>query len=102
MGPRRPTALAPAARPRPRGHPQPGARPEPRLHPHGGLHARDSQPGGFQWLVVDDEQQSVLAFARIGLHPADTVVVVANLTPVVRHGYRLGCPARAPTRPAQR
>jgi 1,4-alpha-glucan branching enzyme len=59
---------------------------------HGGLHARDSQPGGFQWLVVDDDQQSVLAFARFGLTPADTVVVVANLTPVVRHGYRLGLP----------
>ena len=59
---------------------------------HGGLHARDSQAAGFQWLVVDDDQQSVLAFARIGLHPADTVVVVANLTPVVRHGYQLGLP----------
>ena len=59
----------------------------------GGLHARDSEPGGFQWLVVDDEQQSVLAFARFGVKPADTVVVVANLTPVIRHDYRLGLPA---------
>ncbi len=59
---------------------------------HGGLHARDADPGGFEWLVVDDAGQSVLAFARHGQHPRDTVVVVANLTPQVRHGYRVGLP----------
>ena len=64
-----------------------------------GLFARDSEPAGFEWHVVDDAAQSVLAFSRHGLHPQDTVLVVANLTPVVRHGHRIGVPpgAAAPT-----
>jgi 1,4-alpha-glucan branching enzyme len=56
------------------------------------LHARDTDPQSFQWLVVDDADQSVLAFARYGHRLEDTVVVVANFTPLVRHGYRVGLP----------
>ncbi|MGB4059040.1 MAG: 1,4-alpha-glucan branching protein GlgB [Burkholderiaceae bacterium] len=56
------------------------------------LHARDTEPGGFQWLVVDDAEQSVFAFARYGHTAADTLVAIANLTPVVRHGHRVGLP----------
>ena len=56
------------------------------------LHARDTDPYSFQWLVVDDADQSVLAFARYGHALEDTVVVIANLTPLVRHGYRVGLP----------
>ena len=56
------------------------------------LHARDTDPGSFQWLVVDDAAQSVLAFVRYGHTAADTLVVVANFTPVVRHGHRVGLP----------
>jgi 1,4-alpha-glucan branching enzyme len=56
------------------------------------LHVRDTDPHAFQWLVVDDADQSVLAFVRYGLRLEDTTVVVANFTPVVRHGYRVGLP----------
>ncbi|WP_332741954.1 1,4-alpha-glucan branching protein GlgB [Hydrogenophaga sp.] len=56
------------------------------------LHARDTDPYSFQWLVADDADHSVLAFARYGHALEDTVVVVANLTPMVRHGYRVGLP----------
>ena len=56
------------------------------------LHARDTDPHSFQWLVVDDADHSVLAFARYGHRLEDTVVLVANLTPMVRHGYRVGLP----------
>ena len=56
------------------------------------LHARDTDPYSFQWLVVDDADHSVLAFARYGHALEDTVVVIANLTPMVRHGYRVGLP----------
>ncbi|MDZ4162385.1 MAG: 1,4-alpha-glucan branching protein GlgB [Burkholderiales bacterium] len=60
---------------------------------HPALSARDNEPGGFAWHVVDDAAQSVFAFGRHSHHPADAVLVVANLTPVVRHGYRIGVPA---------
>ena len=57
------------------------------------LYRHDSRPEGFEWLVVDDAAQSVLAFVRRGA-PGDAPVVVAvNFTPVAREGYRLGFPA---------
>jgi 1,4-alpha-glucan branching enzyme len=56
------------------------------------LHARDTDPFSFQWLVVDDADHSVLAFVRYGHALEDTLVVIANLTPMVRHGYRVGLP----------
>ncbi|MBL8389586.1 MAG: 1,4-alpha-glucan branching protein GlgB [Hydrogenophaga sp.] len=56
------------------------------------LHARDTDPDSFRWLVVDDADQSVMAFVRFGRALEDTLVAVANFTPVVRHGYRVGLP----------
>jgi 1,4-alpha-glucan branching enzyme len=56
------------------------------------LHARDTDPDSFRWLVVDDADQSVLAFVRFGRALEDTLVAVANFTPVVRHDYRVGLP----------
>jgi 1,4-alpha-glucan branching enzyme len=56
------------------------------------LHARDDEPGGFGWIEVEDRAQSVFSFVRYGLTAAQQVVVVCNLTPVVRHGHRLGLP----------
>jgi 1,4-alpha-glucan branching enzyme len=56
------------------------------------LHARDTDPDGFRWLVVDDADQSVMAFVRFGRALEDTLVAVANFTPVVRHDYRVGLP----------
>ncbi|MCC6238492.1 MAG: 1,4-alpha-glucan branching protein GlgB [Dehalococcoidia bacterium] len=55
------------------------------------LHASDCGPEGFAWVVSDDAAQSILAFAR-SAEDADAVLVIANLTPVVRDGYRLGVP----------
>jgi 1,4-alpha-glucan branching enzyme len=55
------------------------------------LHALDSDPRGFQWLIGDDAGNSVYAWLRW----SDTgypLLVVANFTPVVRHGYRVGVP----------
>lgn len=59
---------------------------------HAALHARDDEPGGFSWLDVDDRLRSVFSFARFAAPGQPAVVAVCNLTPVVRHGYRLGVP----------
>ena len=56
------------------------------------LHARDSQPEGFAWLVGDDAAQSVFAFVRHGDEGASPVVALFNFTPVSRSGYRVGLP----------
>ena len=59
---------------------------------HPALHARDDEPGGFGWIDVQDRSQSVFSFARYGSTGAPPIVVVCNMTPVVRHDYRLGVP----------
>jgi 1,4-alpha-glucan branching enzyme len=61
-----------------------------RAHP--ALHVRDDEAEGFSWIDVHDRAHSVFSFARFGLTAPQQVVVVCNLTPVVRHGYRLGVP----------
>jgi len=46
---------------------------------------------GFQWIVPDDSQQSVVAFLRKDA-AGKQVLVVCNFNPVLREGYTLGAP----------
>ena len=55
------------------------------------LHARDCEPDGFSWLIVDDNKNSVFAWARHA-PDANPVVVVSNFTPVPRGDYRVPMP----------
>ncbi|MBU4528214.1 MAG: 1,4-alpha-glucan branching protein GlgB [Hoeflea sp.] len=55
------------------------------------LHARDCEPEGFEWLVADDSANSVYAWVRHA--PGEKpVVIVANLTPGFRTGYKIPMP----------
>ncbi|MCJ2181379.1 1,4-alpha-glucan branching protein GlgB [Novosphingobium sp. 1949] len=56
------------------------------------LHARDCEGEGFEWLIVDDAENSVFAWLRKapGCPP---VAVIANMTPTLRSGYRVPVPA---------
>ncbi len=56
------------------------------------LHARDCEEEGFGWSIVDDRQNSVFAWLRKA-PGAPTVLVISNLTPVLRTGYRVPVPA---------
>ena len=49
------------------------------------------QLGGFQWIVPDDSQQSVIAFLRKDTS-GKQILVVCNFNPVLREGYTLGAP----------
>jgi len=55
------------------------------------MHEQDFSSEGFSWVDCHDADQSVISWLR---HARDgsTVVVVLNLTPVPRHGYRIGVP----------
>jgi 1,4-alpha-glucan branching enzyme len=48
---------------------------------------------GFEWIDCHDAQNSVLSFLRKG-DVGELMVLVFNLTPVPRHGYRIGVPFR--------
>ena len=55
------------------------------------LHTRDCESEGFEWLVADDDANSVFAWLRRA--PGEPpVAVVSNFTPVPRHDYRLPLP----------
>ncbi len=49
----------------------------------------DSDPQGFDWLIVDDAQNSVFAFERRS-SKGERIIVISNFTPVPRHDYRIG------------
>ncbi len=56
------------------------------------LHRVEFQWQGFEWIDCHDARQSVLVFLRWAGEAF--LVVVANLTPVPRQGYRIGVPRR--------
>jgi 1,4-alpha-glucan branching enzyme len=56
------------------------------------LYEQDYDWTGFEWIDPNDWEHSVLAFIRRALDPMDYLIVVANFTPVVREGYRVGVP----------
>jgi 1,4-alpha-glucan branching enzyme len=57
------------------------------------LHRQDASPEGFRWVVGDDNAQSIFAWLRLGTAGDPPALVVCNMTPVPRHGYRIGVPA---------
>ena len=54
------------------------------------LHARDADPAGFAWVVLDDADNSVVAFLRND--GTAQLLAISNFTPVARTGYRVGVP----------
>ncbi len=54
------------------------------------LHEVDFTWEGFQWIDLHDVDKSIISFVRRAKDPEDFIVVVANFTPVVREGYRVG------------
>jgi 1,4-alpha-glucan branching enzyme len=55
------------------------------------LHERDFEPAGFEWVIADDVDNSVVAFLRKS-GDGRSVLVVCNFTPVLRERYRVGVP----------
>ncbi len=57
------------------------------------LHRGDCEPAGFRFVVGDDDTHSVFAWLRLDPRgEAPAVLVVANATPAVHYGYRIGVP----------
>lgn len=53
------------------------------------LHQLDYDHYGFEWLVVDDQQNSVFVFVRRDSQ-GNEIIIASNFTPVMREHYRFG------------
>lgn len=51
----------------------------------------DTEDGGFEWICMDDCDNSVLAFRRIDRRSRE-IIAICNFCPVARENYRLGLP----------
>ncbi len=56
------------------------------------LHARDCEGEGFEWMVANDQENSVFAFVRHAGDGKKPVAVISNFTPIVREAYDLPLP----------
>ncbi|MES2426772.1 MAG: 1,4-alpha-glucan branching protein GlgB [Bacteroidota bacterium] len=48
---------------------------------------------GFEWIDGGNADDSVVVYARKGNDPKNDLLIVLNMTPVSRQGYRVGVPA---------
>ncbi|MDP4686775.1 MAG: 1,4-alpha-glucan branching protein GlgB [Salibacteraceae bacterium] len=56
------------------------------------LHKLQYSYEGFEWIDFNDSENSVISFVRTSGKPGEQVMVVCNLTPVIKHHYRVGAP----------
>lgn len=48
---------------------------------------------GFEWIDASNMADSVIAYTRKGIDPANDLIVVLNMTPVAHEHYRIGVPS---------
>lgn len=57
------------------------------------LYEKAFSSDGFEWLEAGDAENSVLAYIRKGHDSINDLVVILNLTPIIRENYRIGVPS---------
>ena len=53
------------------------------------LYEKQFEPGGFEWVDLNHRSDSVLVYKRKGKKEKDDVIVILNVTPVVRHDWEI-------------
>ncbi|MGG9972230.1 1,4-alpha-glucan branching protein GlgB [Ferruginibacter sp. SUN002] len=53
------------------------------------LHQLQFAPGGFEWVETNQRKEGILAYKRIGKDRNDDVLVILNMTPVVRRDWKV-------------
>jgi 1,4-alpha-glucan branching enzyme len=53
------------------------------------LHELQFVPGGFEWVDLSHRSESVIVYRRKGKKPANDLLVVLNMTPMVRRDWKL-------------
>jgi len=58
------------------------------------LYQKQFSPEGFEWIDLNDRDNSVLVYLRKGTMEHPPLVTVCNFTPVPRNNYRIGAPVK--------
>ncbi len=53
------------------------------------LHQRQFEPGGFEWVDLNHREEGVLVYMRKGYRKKDNLLIVLNVTPVVRRNWKV-------------
>ncbi|CAM3313815.1 1,4-alpha-glucan branching enzyme GlgB [Flavobacterium longum] len=61
---------------------------------HPALYEKQFSAEGFEWINYGDHENAVISFIRKGNNPKENLIVVCNMTPVVRDDYRIGIPTK--------
>ena len=56
------------------------------------LWERDFSEDGFQWLDLEDRNNSIISYARFGRNREDHIVCIFNYTPQTFDNYKIGLP----------
>ncbi len=56
------------------------------------LYEKQFEASGFRWIDYGDNENSIIAFARMGNEADELVVAVCNFTPIPHYNYRVGVP----------
>jgi 1,4-alpha-glucan branching enzyme len=59
------------------------------------LYEKAFAPEGFEWVSMDDHENSVLAYLRKGHDSENDILVICNFTPITREYYKLGVPTNS-------
>jgi 1,4-alpha-glucan branching enzyme len=53
------------------------------------LYENQFEPGGFEWIDLNHRSESVLVYIRKGKNAKDNVLIVLNITPIVRKDWEI-------------
>jgi 1,4-alpha-glucan branching enzyme len=62
------------------------------------LYSQQFKQEGFEWVALDNRAESVIVYRRKGLEEGDELLIVLNLTPVVRLNWEVEITGRQPTK----
>jgi len=53
------------------------------------LYEKQFEPEGFEWVDLNHRSESVIVYKRKGKKPKDDVLIILNMTPLVRHDWEI-------------
>ncbi len=54
------------------------------------LYEKAFSPEGFEWIEINDDENSVISYIRKGHDVTNDLIIVCNLTPSIRKEYKIG------------